>query len=204
MARWLGAALAAATITFGLFYVMQLLIAGGRGAPDDRASARVIELTRIERETDVEHRRRLTRPEQPRSEPPPPVLQLARSPKPRSDLDLGGFAVDFDFDFALAGGPGLGPAPGDAETTPLVRVPPQYPPRAQERGIEGWVLVEFTISPRGTVVDPRVLSYYPSPIFNQAALRAIRRWKYNPKIAEGKPVSRPGVKVKLDFELDNV
>jgi len=103
------------------------------------------------------------------------------------------------------GGPsvGSGVATVDTDTIPLVRVDPAYPVRAKERGIEGWVVVEFTISPRGTVLDPQILDYEPSSIFNQSALRAIRRWKYNPKIVDGKPVPRPGVKVKLDFNLDS-
>ena len=99
---------------------------------------------------------------------------------------------------------GIGPAGAivDSDAIPLVRIEPTYPPRAAERGIEGWVEVEFTISPRGTVEDPVVVAYHPSSIFNNAALRAIRRWKYNPKIVNGKPVARKGVKVHLEFELE--
>ncbi len=50
----------------------------------------------------------------------------------------------------------------DSDIIPLVRVLPQYPPQAMSRGIEGWVIVEFTISAAGTVKDPVVLESDPS------------------------------------------
>ena len=46
-----------------------------------------------------------------------------------------------------------------------------------------------------------MINYHPSTIFSRAALKAIRKWKYNPKIEEGKAVERPGVTVRLPFEL---
>ena len=63
------------------------------------------------------------------------------------------------------------------------------------------VEVEFTISRAGTVKDPRVVAYEPSTIFNKAALRAIKKWKYNPKIENGKAVEQPGIAVRLRFAL---
>jgi protein TonB len=85
---------------------------------------------------------------------------------------------------------------------PLVRVDPDYPPRAQQRGIEGYVDLEFTIGPTGSVLDPRVIGASPTGIFDDAALRAVRRWRYNPKVESGVAVSRTGVRVRLRFELD--
>ena len=89
----------------------------------------------------------------------------------------------------------------DTDVVPLVRVNPQYPERAAMRGVEGWVEVEFTIGRAGGVEDARVVRSEPSSIFNRAALRAIRKWKYNPKIEEGTAIERPGVRVRLKFEL---
>jgi protein TonB len=97
----------------------------------------------------------------------------------------------------------LGSGAGDTDTVPLVRVDPIYPQRASQRGIEGWVEVEFTITSAGTVKNPRISAFEPSSVFNRAALKAIRKWKYNPKVEDGKAVERPGVKVVLKFELDS-
>ena len=44
-------------------------------------------------------------------------------------------------------------AGSDRDVIPLVRINPDYPPRALSRGLEGWVQVQFTITPTGTVED---------------------------------------------------
>jgi protein TonB len=90
----------------------------------------------------------------------------------------------------------------DRDTMPLVRINPDYPPRAQSRGIEGWVLIEFTITAAGTVRDARVVQASPKGYFEDAALKAIARWRYNPKVQEGVAVERVGVRVRLSFNME--
>ena len=99
-----------------------------------------------------------------------------------------------------AGGMGVMNADGDA--VPLVRVPPQYPDRAAQRGIEGRVLVEFTITKSGSVKDARAIAFEPSDIFNQAAVKSVMQWKYNPKVEHGKAVEQRGMKTSVVFKLD--
>ena len=60
----------------------------------------------------------------------------------------------------------------------------------------------FTISAAGTVKDAAVVASEPGTIFDRAALKAIRKWKYNPKIEDGVAVERSGVPVRLKFVLD--
>ena len=88
-----------------------------------------------------------------------------------------------------------------ADAVPLVRVDPEYPPRARQRGIEGYVDLTFTIGPTGSVQQASVLGANPVGVFEEAALRAVKRWRYNPKVENGVPVARPGVKVRLRFTL---
>jgi protein TonB len=202
--RYVVAAVLGGVVTFGLFFLMQRLIAMADARPNDKGKTTSIEFVRLKKEQELQTKdREIPDKKPPEEPPPPPPLSTSQNDKP--DANAQGFAQSFDL-AANLGGPniGTGVATVDTDTIPLVRIEPTYPIRAQERGIEGWVQVEFTISPRGTVVDPKITAYEPSSIFNQTALRAIRRWKYNPKIVNGKPVSRPGVKVRLDFTLDNV
>ncbi len=104
---------------------------------------------------------------------------------------------------AVAGSPAeLGGIPQDTEAFPLVRMEPRYPRRALQRGIEGFVDLEFTISETGNVEDARVVNAEPGHIFDGAALRAIKKWKYKPMVVDGKPVKRHGVTVTLEFELE--
>src|SRR5690606_35594926 len=95
------------------------------------------------------------------------------------------------------------PAPADAGSSPmpLVRVPPEYPPAALARGLEGWVLLQFTISTIGTVKDATVVDANPKGVFDDAALKAIARWRYNPRVEGGVPVERPGIQTRIMFEL---
>ena len=77
---------------------------------------------------------------------------------------------------------------------PLVRVEPQYPMSAKQRGVEGWVELMFTITAAGTVADIVVTASVPGTIFNKSAVQAVSKWKYNPKIENGVrsgPAGRP-------------
>ena len=93
-------------------------------------------------------------------------------------------------------------AGSDRDVIPLVRINPDYPPRAQTRGIEGYVIVQFTITATGTVKDAIVVEAQPRGMFDDAALKAIARWRYNPKVDAGVAVERVGVRTRLTFQLE--
>jgi protein TonB len=93
-------------------------------------------------------------------------------------------------------------AGSDQDVLPLVRIAPDYPARAAARGIEGWVIVQFTITPTGSVRDPIVVESMPKNVFDDAALKAIARWRYNPKIEGGVAVERVGVRTIIRFVLE--
>jgi protein TonB len=201
MARHVTAAFLAIGVTFGLFYLMQALILS-EGGELGEASGSLIDFVRLKKESDLElKKRKMPEKKEPEEPPPPPDLSMSRSQMPDQELGEMAFAIDVGID--MGEGPDMGAASSDADIVPIVRVPPQYPLRASERGIEGWVEVQFTISRTGTVKDPVVLNAQPQNIFNRSALRAIRKWKYNPKIEDGEPVERPGVKVRLTFQLQD-
>lgn len=199
-ARYLSTFAVAFVITFGLFWVMQALI-GVEGQLDESKRGQVVDFIRLKKESEAEtKKRKMPDKKPPEKEPPPPEMNLAKNLRPDQGIDggIGGFGSDLE----LGVGPNLGGmAVADQDVVPLVRVNPEYPVRAAQRGIEGWVEVEFTISKAGTVKAANVIGYEPSKIFNQAALRAIRKWKYNPRIENGVPVERPGVIVRLSFRL---
>jgi TonB family protein len=87
----------------------------------------------------------------------------------------------------------------DADPQPTVRILPVYPPNA--RG-EGWVLVQFDISPAGTVTHAAAIDAQPRGMFEKNALRAIERWRYRPAVMDGRAVERRGLRVLLRFELE--
>jgi len=201
MARFAVSFVLAVFVAFVLLWSMQALI-GVEGSIDQSKNLKVVDFVRLKRESPVERKeRKLPSKKAPEQAPPPPNLQFATGPRPEEGAGEPMPIMDSTID--LGEGPNLGTAPGsDTDIVPLVRVNPQYPMRALHNRIEGWVEVRFTISAAGTVKNAVVIGYYPSPIFNRDALRAIRKWKYNPKVEDGRAVERPGVIVRLDFHLD--
>jgi protein TonB len=85
---------------------------------------------------------------------------------------------------------------------PLVRIEPQYPRKAAMRGTQGWVLLSFDITEKGTVENVNVVKSKPKRVFDRAAIKALVRWKYRPKVKDGKPVAQANNKIQLDFKLE--
>jgi protein TonB len=71
--------------------------------------------------------------------------------------------------------------------TKLKDVPPQYPRIAQISRVQGYVIIEATIGPTGSVQDARILRSVP--LLDAAALEAVRQWEYTPTLLNGMPVS---------------
>ena len=89
---------------------------------------------------------------------------------------------------------------GEDVLSPRVRIPPQYPSRALLKQVEGFVVIEFTIARDGSTKDLQITKASPPRIFNKAVLRAVRRWRYDPQIVDGKPVERRS-SITINFEL---
>lgn len=190
--------LGAGVLTFAMFLFMASLIAPEELPPGDIESVGNVTITRTIRDERSEQRERLrpVEPEQEKLPPPPPVVQQNTS-LDRSD----GTAFDFPTGFESDGfDPNV--LPSDRQATPLVRIPPQYPQRALTNGIEGWVLVEFTINKAGGVENVRVVDAEPKNTFDRSAVRAIERWKYQPKVVDGKPVAQTNMRELIRFQFE--
>lgn len=187
---------AGALVTLMLFTVMRLLIVGERNLIEEVVEVPPIEITRAERDEETVTDDRAQRPDE-QDQPPPPPPMDTRTQRP----DLGGFEVSLpSIDSSIGDLGNVGPI--DGEIQPLVRVPPEYPIRAQERGLEGVSCAVFTVTPEGTVTDAQIYES-TSSIFDRAALRAIARFRYQPRIVNGEPVPRPNVRFCFEFRLAN-
>ncbi len=67
------------------------------------------------------------------------------------------------------------------------RVSPVYPPAAQEAAVQGVVILECTVGPDGSVTDVTVLRSIP--LLDQAAIDAVRQWRYEPTLLNGEPIT---------------
>jgi len=189
--------------TSGLFSFLWALINVHFESHGMQQAAR-IEFTRLRRDTEVATIKR-DKPKLEKPQAAPVVPQIAKAAVSRAGTETIAAnliaAPSVDTKIGISGGLGFNVAGTDTEEMPLVRINPDYPPRAQSRGVQGWVVVQFTITPQGTVKDAKVVDGEPKGVFDEAAVNAVSRWKYNPKVQEGVPVERRGVQVKLTFKL---
>jgi protein TonB len=184
-------------VTGAMFWFMWALITGGHGAIDLRPAVR-IDFTPLRHDTQTESKR--DKVDRPKPQQVPEMPDMARTNFDAGD-NSSNFNVSVQSDVSMGGITVSGGS--DRDVIPLVRINPEYPRRAQSRGIEGWVQFEFTITPAGTVKDVKVIDAEPKGLFEDAATKAIMRWKYNPKVEEGRAVERRGIRVVLRFDLED-
>lgn len=75
---------------------------------------------------------------------------------------------------------------------------PVYPILAQRHGVEGWVRMELTVDPSGKVARARVVESQPQQVFDRAAVRAARQWRFEPSEADPAPRQET---VRVEFAL---
>jgi TonB family protein len=65
----------------------------------------------------------------------------------------------------------------------------QYPPRAMQDNVEGWVEVGYTVAANGSVSSVKILNSEPAKVFESAASGAVSHLRYKPPLRDGKPIS---------------
>jgi periplasmic protein TonB len=151
----------------------------------------------------------------PARRPPKPELRPARPHRiPLTaamslDVAMGDIGGDFDLGFAVEA-PGMDESAGnlvfqlaelDQPPSPLVRLPPVYPPQARMRRTEGVVVLEFVVDADGKTRNIEVVMSQPGNVFTRAAVRAASRWRFQPGKKNGRPVA-VRVKQKVAFQLE--
>ena len=76
-----------------------------------------------------------------------------------------------------------------------------FPESAHLKKVEGYVRVEYDVTVDGTVANPRVIESVPEGVFDEAALDAVRSWKFHPAVRDGQVVESKGLVSRLDFKL---
>ena len=92
----------------------------------------------------------------------------------------------------------------EGEYHSVSKVAPTYPFPALVRKIEGYCVVEYTITIEGKVVDPVVLEdQCTSPYFAEPSLAAARGFRYKPRVENGKAMAVPGVQNRFTYKIAN-
>jgi len=191
------AVIGGAVMTFIAFAFMQYLISGEQRAPIKLGDDITVEIFQAPEDKQTTHIKRIPPPPTPKVPPKAPP-RVTPSNEPITAISTAPPIVIDGFGDGMK--QTLTRPMGDA--SPIVRINPKYPTSAARDGIEGWVQLSFNISPTGEVIDATVVNAEPKRIFDREALRAIKRWKYRPKVIEGVAQLQTGQTVQLDFKLD--
>ncbi|MGI9324061.1 MAG: energy transducer TonB [Pseudomonadales bacterium] len=206
-------ALGALAINAALFVTMESMISRERVRLVDALDAQTIDFVRtpVNDETKIKDRRRK----------PPPMPKQIKRPQARMDPNIAADATELPTaanmisitSFLGAGGgvaigaqlvQGSGAAAMEvmmaSELTALSKLPPQYPPSALMREIEGYVNVRFDVATDGSVHNAEVIDAKPSRIFNSAAVAAVSRWRFQPVVRNGRTVAVTA-RVLIEFDL---
>ena len=202
MVRLLVSILLGAAVTFALFAFMAFLVSSGDRTKEEALENIIVEVNTTPPKSAAERRQRVPPP----PPPPPKTPPKPQAPEPETNNDTGGLTFNMP-GVQLAGANAGISAPGagfgrDGDATPIVRIEPKYPIQAARDGKEGWVTLSFTINEIGGVEDVEVVEAEPKRIFDKEARRALRKWKYKPKVVDGKAMRQPGLTVRLDFKMD--
>ena len=191
----------AAVVVFTLFYIMQYLITTANRELDESGTTHFVDFVRVKQDEQIRRKEQKPEkppePEEPPPQPPPPSMEKA-NPQAQS-MAVSGARVDPNINLDASG---FGLAPTDGEYLPIVKVEPVYPRRALSRGIEGYVVVEFTVTKQGTTKDVRVVEADPPGMFDDAAMEAAAKFKYKPRVVDGEPIEVPGVRNKITFQIE--
>ncbi|WOT04389.1 energy transducer TonB [Shewanella youngdeokensis] len=203
--------------TVVIFGFIAWLVEPGKGPMPDPDSVLRFDVIQIEPDAQLQRRqRKLPEPPEKQLMAPTPQSQASAQqsesiaadmpdvPEINIDLAVAGLSLNIpitsqqtDLSSSLAS-----PSIGDnQQVMPLHRVEPRYPARALKRKLEGYVLLGFVIDKKGNPQDIKVLDANPSQLFDREAIRALKRWKYQPKIVNGNATAQLGQSVRLEFKL---
>lgn len=200
MVRLLVSILLGAAITFALFYFMAFLVSSTDRKDEEPLENIIVEVNTTPPTSSAEVRQRVPPP------PPPPPKAPPKAAPAEPEMANSNSGINMSLPTVNIGGAstklsGPGDFGSDGDATPIVRIEPKYPVQAARDGKEGWVKLSFTINEIGGVEDVKVIEAQPKRLFDKEAKRALRKWKYKPKVVDGKPQRQPGLMVQLDFTM---
>lgn len=186
-----------------VFWLMQLMITPSVEMEKREDNIAMVDFIRSLQDSSSDTKQRnLTEPNKPQTPPMPKAPKIQQAATKNMSLDM----PDIKPDFSAFKGNGLGNMLsgygfGDSDVIALVQPKPNYPAQALSRKIEGWVMVRFNITIEGTVDSVEVVDSKPKGVFEREAVRAAWRYKFKPKLVDGKPVEQVAT-LPFEFTLE--
>jgi TonB family protein len=92
----------------------------------------------------------------------------------------------------------------EGEAKPLFIMQPQYPVFKDGKKPQGWALIQFDISTSGKVEKLKIVESRPGNLFDKVTLDSAVKWRFKPKVKEGKRVKQLNTRARLVFAKDNI
>ena len=189
-------------ITAALFWVMQYMIQTTDRQLNEAGSTQLVDFVRLRRDETI-HRRELKprKPPPPQSPPELPSTPQMDSLNPNVEtIAISAAPVETDIQISSAG---FSLGVGEGDYLPIVKVAPIYPQRALVHGIEGYCVVQYTVTRQGTIRDPFVIEdQCTNSMFHRPSLQAALKFKYKPRVIDGQTVEVPGVQNKFTYVIE--
>lgn len=203
MGRLLIATPIALSCVVAIFSLMAWMVDISHRRAPEPSEALSFNMVMVENEQDVQRRQRSV-PEQPQA-PEVPEQMLASQANTQatqvSPVAQPMLGLDTAIDGLAISAPTFGDFGVNQQAMPLYRVEPRYPTKALKRGAEGYVVMKFTIDPTGKPIDVEVVEANPKRMFEREAVRAVKKWKYQPKVVDGTAVAQLGQSVTVEFNI---
>ncbi|MUI54531.1 energy transducer TonB [Aliivibrio fischeri] len=204
MFRLLMALPIAVAISIALFSLMAWMVDNGNQAKPEASEQLSFTMMMVEPESEIQRRQRSV-PEQPKPLEQPPEAKLSQSQSEVSSVTpvtpMSSSGLDTAINGLKISAPTFGSFKTNQQAMPLYRVEPKYPSRALKRRIEGYVIMSFSIDETGKPFAVSVQEAKPKRLFDRDAMRALKQWKYQPKLVEGKAIIQQNQTVRLEFKL---
>lgn len=205
MMKMIVSILSALVVTAGLLFLMSLLIKDDKPTVVDEPPVVTIDTVTLPKEEPIPEPAKVEPPKPPAIEPTPePSGELIETSEIDSVIEEWS-SVDPAVETSLPRGFGELPQMAltqESEAMPLYRTQPNYPIPAQQKGLEGWVLLKYDDDTSGTLSNIAVLNSEPKRIFDREAVRALKKWKFKPAMTNGMPIASAGQTVKIEFNMD--
>lgn len=145
---------------------------------------------------------------------PKPLEILYRRPTPPEKVEMEPEPLDLELTLTRFDGPAVPPlvapptggkpligAYSNDMPIPTMLVQPAYPASAANKGIKGYVDVQFDVAATGATDNIVIIASVPPSVFDRETIKAVKRWKFNPVIKDGRAVAYKGVVQRVHFEM---
>lgn len=197
--KWTVIVPAAAVLTAGLFLGMRGLISGD-WEPQEKSSAQKFEINPVIEDIKIlPGRKAALKYEQVDIPPAPPVIgsdsaELPSEPPATLEAMIPAFPAP-----VLNRGP-FKLIAIDTSAQPLVRIPPIAPQRFLEGNHSGHCGVKFDVSAEGSPFNV-VTTFCTASVLQRPTIKSVQKWRFNPKILNGRAVAMQGLENKVTFQL---